>query len=64
MRAMDAEHIITVTLEAPTGEWWVAIGGGESVDEALAFAVASAPAETRWRVVGWRRRLRRLSGTV
>jgi hypothetical protein len=51
---MSENHILRVTLEAPTGEWWIAIGGGESRDDALAFAVASAPAETRWRVVGWR----------
>ena len=54
MRPMSGNHILRVTLEAPTGEWWVAIGGGESVGDALEFAVASAPAETRWRVVGWR----------
>ena len=52
MRPMSGNHILRVTLEAPTGEWWVAIGGGESVDAALEFPVASAPAETRWRVVG------------
>jgi hypothetical protein len=54
MRSMSTNHILRVTLEAPSGESWVTIGGGESVDDALEFAVASAPAETRWRVVGWR----------
>ena len=54
MHPMSTNHILRVTLEAPSGESWVAIGGGESVDDAIEFAVASAPAETRWRVVGWR----------
>lgn len=44
---------ITVSLEGPNGERWTALGGGECVGDALAFAVASAPAGTAWRVVGW-----------
>jgi hypothetical protein len=50
LRASDA---LRVTLEGPSGERWTAIGGGRSVGDALAFAVASAPADTAWRVVGW-----------
>jgi hypothetical protein len=50
LRASDA---LRVTLEGPSGERWTAIGGGSSVGDALAFAVASAPADTAWRVVGW-----------
>jgi hypothetical protein len=53
MCVMSTHHVIKVTLEGPTGERWDAIGGGESVDAALDFAVSSAPAETRWRVLGW-----------
>jgi hypothetical protein len=51
---MESQRIIRVSLQAPSGERWDAIGGGDSVDAALDFAVASAPAERRWRVVGWR----------
>jgi hypothetical protein len=51
---MAENHVIRVTLEAPSGERWDAIGGGESLDAAIEFAVASAPAETRWRVLAWR----------
>jgi hypothetical protein len=36
------------------GERWDAIGGGDSVDAALEFAVQSAPADRRWRVTAWR----------
>jgi hypothetical protein len=50
---MDAQHVIRVTLEAPSGERWDAIGGGRSVDAAVELAVASAPCETRWRVLAW-----------
>jgi len=50
LRASDA---LRVTLEGPSGERWTAIGGGRSVGDALAFAVASAPADTAWRIVGW-----------
>ena len=42
-----------MSLEGPHGEQWSAIGGGETLGEALDFAVASAPSDTRWRVVGW-----------
>jgi hypothetical protein len=51
---MRTNHIIKVTLEASNGERWDAIGGGTSLDAALEFALASAPAERRWRVLGWR----------
>ena len=51
---MSRQRIIRVSLRAQTGERWDAIGGGTSVDEAIAFAVASAPGDRRWRVVRWR----------
>ena len=51
---MRSQTIIRVSLEAPSGDRWDAIGGGESVDAALEFALESAPADQRWRVVGWR----------
>ena len=52
--AMDKQHVIRVTLETPGGERWDAIGGGESVDAALEFAVESAPPGRHWRVLTWR----------
>jgi hypothetical protein len=50
LRETDA---IRVTLAGPAGERWSSIGGGPTVGDALAFAVASAPADTAWRIVGW-----------
>jgi hypothetical protein len=52
-RHLQASDALRVDLEGPGGERWSAIGGGESVGEALAFALASSPADTAWRVVGW-----------
>jgi hypothetical protein len=50
--AMNTEAL-QVSLEGPHGERWVAVGGGETLGDALEFAVASAPSDTRWRVVDW-----------
>jgi hypothetical protein len=47
---MDA---LQIELEGPNGEHWTAVGGGESLGDALEFAVASAPTNVRWRVVHW-----------
>jgi len=50
---MDTTDALRVELEGPHGERWTAIGGGETLGDALEFAVASAPSDTRWRVVEW-----------
>ncbi|MDX6468166.1 MAG: hypothetical protein QOI27_3206, partial [Gaiellaceae bacterium] len=39
--------------EGACGARWTAVGGGDTVGEAVEFALASAPAGVRWRVVGW-----------
>ena len=44
--------VLFVSLDGPGGERWSAVGGGDTLDGALAFALASAPAGTRWRVAG------------
>jgi hypothetical protein len=50
---MDRGDALQVTLEGPRGERWTAVGGGETLGDALEFAVASAPTGVRWRVVDW-----------
>jgi hypothetical protein len=45
--------VVAVTLLADDGAEWQAIGGGATVNEALAFAVASAPAGRSWQPVHW-----------
>jgi hypothetical protein len=52
-RPLAATDALRVSLEGPVGERWTAVGGGATVGDALAFAVASAPAGTDWRIVGW-----------
>jgi hypothetical protein len=46
-----APCVVSVELEAPNGNRWSAIGGGETLDEAVAFARRSAPDGHDWRVV-------------
>jgi hypothetical protein len=53
LRRLRETEAVRVSLEGPAGECWTAIGGGATVGDALAFAVASAPSDTAWRVVGW-----------
>ena len=45
-------HLLNVTFEAPGGERRSAVGGGESVPEALAAARAELPAGT-WTLTRW-----------
>jgi len=52
-RPLGDGDALCVSLAGPTGECWTAIGGGATVGDALAFAVASSPAGTAWRIVGW-----------
>jgi hypothetical protein len=46
-------HVFAVTLLDDDGAEWHAIGGGATVNEALAFAIAGAPAGRNWRPVHW-----------
>jgi hypothetical protein len=48
-----SRHVFEVTLLDAHGAEWQAIGGGTTVNEALAFAVASAPHGRNWRPVHW-----------
>jgi hypothetical protein len=45
-------HLLNVTFEAPDGERRSALGGGESVPEAIAAARAELPAGT-WTLARW-----------
>ena len=50
---MDTTDALKVELMGKDGERWTAVGGGETLGDALEFAVASAPSDTRWCVVAW-----------
>ncbi|MEO8291067.1 MAG: hypothetical protein ABI649_08765 [Gaiellaceae bacterium] len=45
--------LLNVDFEAPAGEQWSAIGGGDSVPEAIAAAREALPDGPGWDVVRW-----------
>jgi hypothetical protein len=64
LRGFSNPITVRVALECPDGECWLTVGGGATLEEALRSALRSAPAQKRWRVVGWNEHsggLRRLS---
>jgi hypothetical protein len=46
-------HLLSVTFENPAGERSSAIGGGESVPEAIAAARGELQADVHWTLVRW-----------
>jgi hypothetical protein len=46
-------HLLNVTFEGPDGDRHSAIGGGESVPEAIAAARDELPANVVWTLVRW-----------
>ena len=46
-------YLLNVAFEASTGEQRSAVGGGESVGEAVAAAREELPDGPAWRVAGW-----------
>jgi hypothetical protein len=49
----DEARVLAVKLAGPRGERWSAVGVGESVEAALAWARESAPSGTSWLIAGW-----------
>jgi hypothetical protein len=45
--------VLAVDFESDGGRRWAAIGGGPTVEDAIAFARESLPGGCGWRVVGW-----------
>jgi hypothetical protein len=52
-RSDTSRVVLAVALEGPAGERWSAIGGGDTLEDALAFALDSSPEGIAWRVVWW-----------
>jgi hypothetical protein len=52
-KPLVTSDLLRVTLQGPAGEEWLSYAGGSTVGDALAFAVASAPGDTAWRITGW-----------
>jgi hypothetical protein len=53
LRKLSNPMVIRVSLECPDGEAWLAVGGGETLEQALESALRSAPSQKKWRVAGW-----------
>jgi hypothetical protein len=51
--AAGAQHILMVEFASPDGRAWQAVGGGDTVAEAIAFASDSCPTDATWHAVGW-----------
>ena len=47
----EAPCVVMVELEAANGRRWSAVGGGDTIDEAVDVARRSAPEGDDWRVV-------------
>src|SRR5581483_3074737 len=51
--AARRQHILMVVFTSPDGCIWQAIGGGDILAEAVAFARDSCPADATWRPISW-----------
>jgi hypothetical protein len=51
--AGPTQHILSVEFSSPDGRTWQAIGGGDTLATAIAFAGDSSPTDTTWQPVRW-----------
>ena len=51
--AAPTQHIVSVEFGSLDGRTWQAIGGGDSLAAAIAFAQDSCPTDTTWRPLRW-----------
>jgi hypothetical protein len=47
------QQILSVVFSSPDGRNWQAIGGGNTLGAAIAFARDSCPTDTTWQPVSW-----------
>jgi hypothetical protein len=52
-RTKQAKRVLQVEFEG-AGETWTAVGGGDTIGDAIAFARESLPGGRRWRARSWR----------
>ncbi len=48
-----AQSVLIVDLASPDGRRWRAVGVGNTITEALAFAQDSCPTNTSWQPISW-----------
>lgn len=52
-RATHGQHVLMVEFTSPDGRRWQAVGGGDTLADAVAFARDSCPTDTSWQPVDW-----------
>ena len=52
-QAANAQHILMVEFTSPDGRTWQAIGGGDTLPAAIAFAHDSCPTDATWQPTSW-----------
>ena len=53
LRRRQPDLVLAVDFEAHGGRRWSAVGGGQTVDDAIAFARDGLPGGFAWQLVGW-----------
>jgi hypothetical protein len=48
-----AQHILMVEFSSPDGRHWKAIGGGDTLADAIAYAQDSCPTDASWQPISW-----------
>jgi hypothetical protein len=52
-QAAHAQRTLMVELTSPDGRTWRAIGGGDTLADAIAFAQDSCPTDATWQPISW-----------
>jgi len=50
---VPGSQLLSVEFRSPDGRSWNAIGGGDTLAEAIEWARESCPRGTTWQAVGW-----------
>jgi hypothetical protein len=50
---VHAQHTLVVEFTSPDGRTFQAIGGGDTLADAVAFAQDSCPTDATWRPISW-----------
>jgi hypothetical protein len=50
-QAAHAQHILMVEFTSPDGRTWQAVGGGDTLADAIAFAQDSCPTDATWQPI-------------
>jgi hypothetical protein len=51
--AAHAQHILMVQFTSADGRAWQAIGGGDTLADAIVFARDSCPTDATWQPISW-----------